>query len=75
MVEKIKVQLYELNETLIKKQEVRDEFDKVIGNTEGAYLKVFLKNFIFQLLEGTQTLLTILKRDEANLMKKIQMDK
>ena len=47
MVEKIKVQLYELNETLEKKQEVRNEFDKVIGNTEGAYLKVFLKILFF----------------------------
>jgi hypothetical protein len=38
--------LEELNESLQKKAEVRNEFDKVISNTESAYFKVIIL-FIF----------------------------
>jgi Sjoegren syndrome nuclear autoantigen 1 len=51
---------------LNKKYEIKDEFDKVINNTESAFIK---------LLESSQTLLTIVKRDESHLMKKIKSDK
>jgi Sjoegren syndrome nuclear autoantigen 1 len=53
-------------DSLNKKYEIKDEFDKVINNTEGAFIK---------LLESSQTLLTIVKRDESHLMKKIKSDK
>ena len=61
-MDKLTQELEELNATLIQKEEIKNEFDKVISNTEMAYYK---------LLEGSQTLLAILKRDEASLQKKI----
>ena len=51
-------ELEELNASLIQKEELKNEYDKVISNTELAYYK---------LLEGSQALLAILKRDEASL--------
>lgn len=42
-IEKLGSELEELKESLQKKVEVRNEFDKVITNTESAYFKV---NFI-----------------------------
>ena len=53
-------------DSLSRKYEIKDEFDKVINNTESAFIK---------LLESSQTLLTIVKRDESHLMKKIKSDK
>ena len=44
------------------KENLKKEFDKVISNTEKAYYK---------LLEGSQTLLAILQRDEASLQQKM----
>ena len=61
-MDKLTQELEELNATLIQKEEIKNEFDKVISNTEMAYYK---------LLEGSQTLLAILKRDEASLQKKL----
>ena len=61
-IEKLSQELEELNATLIQKEELKNEYDKVISNTELAYYK---------LLEGSQTLLAILKRDENSLQKKL----
>ena len=61
-IEKLSQELEELNANLIQKEELKNEYDKVISNTELAYYK---------LLEGSQTLLAILKRDEASLQKKL----
>ena len=61
-IEKLSQELEELNTTLFQKEELKNEYDKVISNTELAYYK---------LLEGSQTLLAILKRDEASLQKKL----
>ena len=61
-MDKLSQELEELNASLIQKEEIKNEYDKVISNTEMAYYK---------LLEGSQTLLAILKRDEASLQKKL----
>ena len=61
-IDKLSQELEELNASLIQKEELKNECDKVISNTELAYYK---------LLEGSQTLLAILKRDEASLQKKL----
>ena len=61
-LEKLSQDLEELNANLIQKEEIKNEYDKVISNTELAYYK---------LLEGSQTLLAILQRDEASLQKKL----
>ena len=62
-MEKLSQELEELNITLQYKENLKKEFDKVISNTEKAY---------FKLLDGSQTLLAILKRDEASLQQKIE---
>ena len=61
-MEKLSQELEELNNELQYKEELKKEFDKVITNTEKAYYK---------LLDGSQTLLAILKRDEASLQRKL----
>ena len=61
-IDKLSQELEELNASLIQKEELKNEYAKVISNTELAYYK---------LLEGSQTLLAILKRDEASLQKKL----
>ena len=61
-IEKLNQELEELNSSIAKKEEIKSEYDKVINNTELAY---------FKLLEGSKVLLAILKRDEANLQKKL----
>lgn len=43
--------------------ETKNEYDKVISETESAYLKI---------LESSQTLLTVLKREAVNISKKKQ---
>ena len=43
--------------------ETKNEYDKVISETEAAYLKI---------LESSQTLLTVLKREAVNIAKKKQ---
>ena len=61
-IERLSQELEELNASLLQKEEIKNDYDKVISNTEIAYYK---------LLEGSQTLLAILKRDEANLQQKL----
>eukprot|EP00775_Hariotina_reticulata_P014216 gene14216-biopygen16247 len=55
--------LSKVNESLAKKIDTKNEFDKVIVETEAAYLKI---------LESSQTLLTVLKRESVNIQKKRQ---
>ena len=61
-MDKLSQELEELNMNLQYKENLKKEFDKVITNTEKAYYK---------LLEGSQTLLAILQRDEASLQQKM----
>ena len=51
----------EINESLNKKYNTRQEFDKTISETENAFLKI---------LESSQTLLHVLKKEGASLNKK-----
>ena len=50
----IGVRLQELQESLQKKYQTRSEFDKTIGETENAFMKI---------LESSQTLLHVLKKE------------
>ncbi|XP_069465953.1 microtubule nucleation factor SSNA1 [Ambystoma mexicanum] len=52
--------LSRVNENLARKMASRNEFDKTIAETEAAYMKI---------LESSQTLLTVLKREAGNLNK------
>ena len=53
--------LQELNHSLAKKYQVRNDYDRTIGETEGAFVKI---------LESSQTLLHVLKKEGATLFKK-----
>ena len=53
--------LDELKISLGKKYQARNEYDKTIGDTEGAFTKI---------LESSQTLLHVLKKEGATLSKK-----
>jgi len=53
--------LGQLNNDLAKKINTRNEFDAAISETEGAYMKI---------LESSQTLLSVLKRESVNLTKR-----
>jgi len=55
--------LSKLNDSLARKIASRTEYDKTITETEGAYAKI---------LESSQTLLHVLKRESVNLTKKKQ---
>ncbi|CAM9606785.1 unnamed protein product [Chrysoparadoxa australica] len=55
--------LSKINETLARKVQARTEYDRTIQETEGAYMKI---------LESSQTLLHVLKRETVNLTKKKQ---
>lgn len=55
--------LSRINESLARKMDAKNEYDKVILETEAAYLKI---------LESSQTLLTVLKRESVNIQKKRQ---
>lgn len=55
--------LAQVNESIARKAETKNEYDKVIAETEAAYLKI---------LESSQTLLTVLKREAVNISKKKQ---
>ena len=50
-----------LNESIARKLAARNDYDKTIQETEAAYLKI---------LESSQTLLTVLKRESMGLEKK-----
>ncbi|KAG1674975.1 hypothetical protein FOA52_014770 [Chlamydomonas sp. UWO 241] len=55
--------LAQVNDSIARKTETKVEYDKVIMETEAAYLKI---------LESSQTLLTVLKREAINISKKKQ---
>ena len=55
--------LTKINEGLSKKVQARNEYDRTIQETEGAYMKI---------LESSQTLLQVLKRETVSLVKKKQ---
>mmetsp|Transcript_20301 Transcript_20301/g.50713 ORF Transcript_20301/g.50713 Transcript_20301/m.50713 type:complete len:116 (+) Transcript_20301:311-658(+) len=50
-----------LNDSIARKVTARNDYDKTIQETEAAYLKI---------LESSQTLLTVLKRESMGLTKK-----
>ncbi|KAE8582037.1 hypothetical protein XENTR_v10019912 [Xenopus tropicalis] len=52
--------LSRVNENLARKMASRNEFEKTIAETEAAYMKI---------LESSQTLLNVLKREAGNLGK------
>ena len=58
--------LSKVNERLNKKVEARSEYDRAIQETESAYLKI---------LESSQTLLHVLKRESTTLSKKTSENK
>ena len=53
--------LSKINESLSRKKQSRKEYDKTTQETEAAYMKI---------LESSQTLLHVLKRESENLTKK-----
>jgi Sjoegren syndrome nuclear autoantigen 1 len=55
--------LHKVNEAIAQKIAARDDYDKTVRETESAYMKI---------LESSQTLLTVLKRESVNLTKKKQ---
>lgn len=55
--------LSKINETLARKLQARNEYDRTIQETEAAYMKI---------LESSQTLLQVLKRETVTLVKKKQ---
>merc|ERR1719293_537557 len=54
-------QLQRLNDSIGRKTNSRNDYDKTIHETEAAYMKI---------LESSQTLLHVLKRETQNLNKK-----
>ncbi|OMJ74441.1 hypothetical protein SteCoe_26622 [Stentor coeruleus] len=56
--------LARVNDSLNKKITARNDYDKAIQETEGAYIKI---------LESSQTLLHVLKRESLNLAKKVNL--
>merc|ERR1719249_238770 len=54
-------QLQRLNDSIAHKTQSRNSYDKTIHETEAAYMKI---------LESSQTLLHVLKRETQNLNKK-----
>jgi len=55
--------LSSINEALARKIQARNEYDRTIQETEAAYMKI---------LESSQTLLQVLKRESTQLTKKKQ---
>lgn len=62
-LEKLTSQLNRVNESLSQKAAARNEYDVTIQETEAAYMKI---------LESSQTLLHVLKRETVSLVKKKQ---
>jgi len=60
-MEKLTAQLARVNESLSQKHAARNEYDVTISETEHAYNKI---------LESSQTLLNVLKRETVSLKKK-----
>ena len=55
------IRMQELQDSLQKKYQTRNDFDKTIGETENAFMKI---------LESSQTLLHVLKKEGQSLSKK-----
>lgn len=55
--------LSKINESLARRVQARNEYDSTIQETEAAYMKI---------LESSQTLLHVLKRESVSLSKKRQ---
>ena len=53
-----------INEMLAMKVQARNEYDRTIQETEGAYMKI---------LESSESLLQVLKKETVNIAKKKQM--
>lgn len=53
--------LAKINESLARKVTARNEYDRTIQETEGAYMKI---------LESSATLLNVLKRETVSLVKR-----
>ena len=53
--------LSRINDDLARKMQARNEFDQTIQETEAAYMKI---------LESSQTLLNVLRRETTNLTRK-----
>ncbi|XP_035742985.1 Sjoegren syndrome nuclear autoantigen 1 homolog isoform X1 [Vespa mandarinia] len=64
-IEKMSHKLTRLNDSLAKRVAVRNEYDRTIADTETAYMKI---------LESSQLLLNMIKREATNLVK-ASMDK
>ncbi|KAG8518628.1 Sjoegren syndrome nuclear autoantigen 1 [Galemys pyrenaicus] len=64
-VRQLTEKLARVNENLARKIASRNEFDRTIAETEAAYLKI---------LESSQTLLSVLKREAGNLSKATASD-
>lgn len=60
-IQSLTERLNNLTDALMKKYEARDEFDRTITETEQAFMKI---------LESSQTLLHVLKKEDSHLMKK-----
>ncbi|KAL0480909.1 Ssna1 [Acrasis kona] len=54
--------LTRINDSVNRKQQARQEYEKTLHETEAAYSKI---------LESSQTLLHVLKRESVNLNKKV----
>ena len=54
--------LQKVNDSLVRKTQARNEYDKTIQETEAAYMKI---------LESSQTLMHVLKREAVNLTKAV----
>lgn len=68
-IEKMSYKLTRLNDSLAKRIAVRNEYDRTIADTETAYMKI---------LESSQLLLNMIKREATNLdqsLVKASMDK
>ena len=52
--------LQKVNDSLVRKTQARNEYDKTIQETEAAYMKI---------LESSQTLMHVLKREAVNMQK------
>ena len=60
---KIKNELIQVDVYLQSKYELKNEFDKVIYNSESAFKKI---------LENSKTLMTIVKKEEASILKRVE---
>ncbi|CAK9801418.1 Microtubule nucleation factor SSNA1 [Anthophora quadrimaculata] len=68
-IEKLSYKLTRLNDSLTKKIAVKNEYDRIIADTETAYVKI---------LESSQLLLNVIKREASSLdqtLLKANMDK